>query len=196
MNTTAATHNDFAANIVKSIHAVLSANTAALPNSELLAHMLATWQAGGGVLPERMGLAPAAYRRMLARHFPQTDVPEQAPCGVMVNPERAAEAGELRRLLLEHRADEDEEREWMTDIVVAACMGGNHLWQDLGLWSRKELSELMRINFPALAARNDRDMKWKKFLYKQLCMAEGIYTCRAPSCQVCVDYQVCFGPEH
>jgi nitrogen fixation protein NifQ len=83
----------------------------------------------------------------------------------------------------------------MAGILVAACLGNDHLWQDLGLWSRRELSELMQRNFPELAARNDRDMKWKKFLYKQLCETEGIYTCRAPSCQECSDYEECFGPE-
>jgi nitrogen fixation protein NifQ len=38
-------------------------------------------------------------------------------------------------------------------------------------------------------------MKWKKFLYKQLCEEEGLYVCRAPSCQVCVDYERCYGSE-
>ena len=85
--------------------------------------------------------------------------------------------------------------EWITTIVVNGCMGNDHLWQDLGLWSRQELSTLMQRNFPSLAAQNDRDMKWKKFIYKQLCLQEGIYTCRAPSCEVCVDYQQCFGSE-
>ena len=74
-------------------------------------------------------------------------------------------------------------------------MASDHLWQDLGLWSRQDLSALMADNFPALKAKNDRDMKWKKFLYKQLCNQEGIYTCRSPSCEVCADYQACFGPE-
>ena len=81
------------------------------------------------------------------------------------------------------------------EIVTAACMANDHLWQDLGLWSRKYLSQLMTQNFPALAAKNNKDMKWKKFLYKQLCAQEGIYVCRAPSCEVCVDYAKCFGPE-
>ena len=65
----------------------------------------------------------------------------------------------------------------------------------LGLQVRGLPSLLMVRNFPRLAARNDRDMKWKKFLYKLLCETEGIYTCCAPSCAVCVDYHVCFGPE-
>jgi nitrogen fixation protein NifQ len=65
----------------------------------------------------------------------------------------------------------------------------------LGLWARSDLSALIGFNFPELAARNVHDMKWKKFLYKQLCEAEGIYICRAPSCSVCVDYHKCYGPE-
>ncbi|MCU7810980.1 MAG: nitrogen fixation protein NifQ, partial [Candidatus Thiodiazotropha sp. (ex Notomyrtea botanica)] len=74
-------------------------------------------------------------------------------------------------------------------------LGDDHLWQDLGLWQRSDLSRLMMVCFRPLARLNDRDMKWKKFLYKQLCETEGIYTCRSPSCKVCVDYDNCFGCE-
>lgn len=83
----------------------------------------------------------------------------------------------------------------MAHVIAAGCMASDHLWHDLGLWQRADLTALMRRNFPSLAARNVRDMKWKRFLYKQLCEAEGIYTCRAPSCEVCTDYHACFGPE-
>jgi nitrogen fixation protein NifQ len=74
-------------------------------------------------------------------------------------------------------------------------MGNDHLWQDLGLWSRDYLGLLMTQSFPALAAKNEHDMKWKKFLYKQLCEQAGINTCRSPSCEYCTDYLNCFGPE-
>jgi nitrogen fixation protein NifQ len=74
-------------------------------------------------------------------------------------------------------------------------MLSDHLWQDRGLWSRADLIALMRRNFPALARRNVKDMKWKRFLYKQLCEAEGIFTCRAPLCEACADFHVCFVPE-
>jgi nitrogen fixation protein NifQ len=102
---------------------------------------------------------------------------------------------ELRKLLLDNRSRVGQSETWMAHIVTAGCMGSDHLWQDLGLWSRKDLTRLMLENFKPLALRNSKDMKWKKFLYKQLCEAEGIYTCRAPSCEVCVDYRECFGPE-
>ena len=71
----------------------------------------------------------------------------------------------------------------------------NHLWQDLGLGSRSELSALMARWFPALVAKNAFDMKWKKFLYRQLCEREQLLICRSPSCAVCSDHDLCFGPE-
>ena len=166
-----------------------------LPNDEVLARMLASWRAGFGVLPACMGLSPEIYHYMLIRHFSGIELPEEAAARIDADPRRQPERADLRSLLLDHRANADISEAWIADIVVSACMGGNHLWQDLGLWSRRDLTDLIRTNFPALAASNDRDMKWKKFFYKQLCIQEGLYICRAPSCQVCVDYQECFGPE-
>ncbi|WP_366930755.1 nitrogen fixation protein NifQ [Marinospirillum sp.] len=43
--------------------------------------------------------------------------------------------------------------------------------------------------------KNHLDMKWKKFLYRQLCMDSGITYCRSPSCEACSDYAECFAPE-
>ena len=122
-------------------------------------------------------------------------MPDGADAGTKIEAEREPECAELRNLLLQHAVSDDEETRWMAEVLVAGCMGGDHLWQDLGLWSRKDLTRLLQNNFPALAAKNDKDMKWKKFLYKQLCVAEGIYVCRSPSCEVCPDYSDCFGPE-
>jgi nitrogen fixation protein NifQ len=88
----------------------------------------------------------------------------------------------LIKLLKQHSLTDGQESDWMIGIIVASCLGNDHLWQDLGLWSRAQLSAMLHHNFPTLAVKNDKDMKWKKFLYKLLCEAEGIYICRAPSC--------------
>ena len=74
-------------------------------------------------------------------------------------------------------------------------MRDNHLWQDMGLPNRALLSRLMAHNFPALAARNVGDMKWKKFFYRQLCEQANVPICKSPNCADCVDYRVCFGHE-
>jgi nitrogen fixation protein NifQ len=111
---------------------------------------------------------------------------------------RDDEVADVRALLMEHAdpaAGCRAEAERVAQAVAVACLGDNHLWQDLRFASRAELSSLMRQWFPALVARNHADMKWKKFLYKQLCEREELFICKAPSCDVCCDRPVCFGPE-
>ena len=180
----------------REVHDFLIDHRRGLPNDETLARMLATQAVGGGALPPGLGLRPEDYQALLAWHFPNAvppRIPRRPP--PLWDARLLEEKGELVNLLRLHRAGQDPSEGWLSEIVAAGCMANNHLWEDLGLWSRRDLSELMIRNFPALAARNDRDMKWKKFLYKQLCEQEGVYLCRAPSCAVCSDYAHCFGPE-
>jgi nitrogen fixation protein NifQ len=110
---------------------------------------------------------------------------------------RGDEVEDVFELLLEHadpRAGSAAECAAVAEAVAVACLGDDHLWQDLQLASRAELSTLMTRWFPTLAAKNVGDMKWKRFLYKQLCDRAQV-SCRAPSCGVCSDYARCFGPE-
>ncbi|MBL0166543.1 MAG: nitrogen fixation protein NifQ [Propionivibrio sp.] len=161
------------------------------PNRLLLASMLAGQGAGEGCLPAHLGLGTVRYAQMLAEYFPGDP---------LRSTERSApdlpEFEDLQKLLLEHRAGERDSECWMADIVATGCAGADHLWQDLGLTCRDELTRLMWVNFPALAQDNNADMKWKKFLYRRFCSNEGIYVCPAPSCGKCMDYARCFGPEH
>ncbi len=112
--------------------------------------------------------------------------------------QRADEVVDLVALLLDHAdpaAGPPHEIAVVAERVALGCLGDNHLWQDMHFASRAELSALMRRWFPALVAKNHADMKWKKFLYKQLCEREELFICKAPSCDVCCDRPVCFGPE-
>ena len=108
---------------------------------------------------------------------------------------RMEEFDDIVQLLLDHACDGSDATREMALCIANACMGDKHLWQDMGLPSRPALSELMRMRFPALAAKNSGDMKWKKFFYKQLCERAEIFICKAPTCGVCIDYDKCFGPE-
>lgn len=176
----------------ESLHQRILAHASGCANDGLLARMLASTALGVGVLPTDLGLGVVGVSLLLDRHFPGL---RWSLCDDARSIERFPEQDDLVVLLLEHADDDHAEIIDVARIVAAACTGGNHLWEDLGLWTRADLTELMTQNFPALAAKNDRDMKWKKFLYKQLCQREGIYICRAPSCEVCADYAKCFGPE-
>jgi nitrogen fixation protein NifQ len=177
------------------LHRELSARATGDGNDHVLACMIASWQAGTGAMPDWLGLPPAAFRCLLDHHFPGFPMDALAARAGAIESSRLEETDELMRLMLLDRTGLSPSEVWMAQVVAAGCMGADHLWQDLGLWSRADLSALMVRNFPPLAARNVKDMKWKRFLYKQLCETEGIYTCRAPSCEVCSDYRACFGPE-
>ncbi len=201
------------------VYARLMTRAVGAGNDQAFATMIASQAAGQGALPPWLGLGPAAYRCLLEYHFPgigidrvghlDSSLGRDCPgtfagldrvalsglAPILLQDPREDEREELARLLLMDKAGESPSEVWMAHVVAAGCMGSDHLWQDLGLTHRAELNALMRRNFPSLAARNLKDMKWKRFLYKQLCEAEGIYACRAPSCEVCTDYHVCFGPD-
>ncbi len=178
------------------IYSRLTAKPMATPNHEWLACMVASWCTGQGVLPDYLGLESDQFNALNNHFFPDCSIPEQqAPSGSKLDFSRMLEKEDLVNLLKHYCRPDTFEMDWMIAIIVAGCLGSDHLWQDLGLWSRSQLSAMLQYNFPELAAKNDQDMKWKKFLYKQLCEAEGLYLCRAPSCNVCIDYPKCYGPE-
>lgn len=109
---------------------------------------------------------------------------------------RDEEEEQLHQLLTRFRADPSPLCAWMTAIVARRAMSPRHLWQDLGLLERSELTRLMNEWFPTLAAANTDNMKWKKFFYRKLCELEGFSLCAAPTCSECGDFDNCFGEEH
>lgn len=158
----------------------------------------ARWSEEGSRLNQKVGLPPDAWARLLVKYFPHavtfsSDSASlgEADDGVFAMEER----NDLVRLLLGHRSLGVEEEEWAAWMVAGACARPDHLWQDLGLRDRSDVSALMETFFQPLAARNVRNMKWKKFLYREMCAAEGGFVCTSPICDVCVDYFRCFGPE-
>jgi nitrogen fixation protein NifQ len=165
------------------------------PIEETLARMLSSWFMGLGGMPNFLGLSENDFQSMMEFHFPSYKIDNIYNPRKNIDSKRLDETEDLHILLMKNRSLDTPSNRWMVDIVAAGCMGSDHLWQDLGLWNRNDLSKLMLDNFNSLAVRNDKNMKWKKFLYKQLCETEGIYTCRAPSCEVCKDYHNCFGSE-
>lgn len=179
----------------QAIYSRLMAVSTGMNNDDVLACMLTSVCVGEGAMPFHLGLTQLEYEALMQSHFPGVSLPASYMQAVQDDAQRFEEQTELLDLLMSHRRYASDETAWMAKIVVTGCMGGNHLWQDMGLWSRLDLTTLLNTNFPVLAQKNDKDMKWKKFFYKQLCQQEGIYVCRSPSCEVCPDYADCFGPE-
>lgn len=84
---------------------------------------------------------------------------------------------------------------WLASILARRALEPNHLWEDLGLAARADLSKLLDRHFGGLAARNTRNMRWKKFLYRSLCEAEGFSMCPSPTCDACGEFDICYGDE-
>jgi nitrogen fixation protein NifQ len=166
------------------------------PNQKWLACMVASWCAGSGVLPAYLGLKSADFSALNQTYFPDYSLPTQAAFGKQLDFSRMAERQDLINLLKQYSNPHVVEVDWIIAMLVAGCLGEDHLWQDLGLWARPQLTELLQYNFPELAAKNVHDMKWKKFLYKQLCETQGVYLCRVPSCEFCADYLNCYETEN
>ena len=146
-------------------------------------------------LTEALGLSPVALADLLSRYFP--DIGRYLPADTLGEDagEDELEEPDLRQLLLDHRSLGVIEEEWLAAIIARRSLGANHLWQDLGLFSRDELNTLIHRHFQGLILRNSGNMKWKKFFYRQLCERDGVSICKAPTCDACTDVVVCFGPE-
>lgn len=146
-----------------------------------------------------MGLTQARFTGLLDRYFPgaSREMYGEA-CNTACDqcmPLQDSEFDDLVQLLLDYRSDDAEQTEWLAYAIASGCMGGDHLYQDMGLPNRQALSDLLEQHFTALYLKNIGNMKWKKFFYKQLCERAEVKMCPAPSCQVCNDYHNCFGPE-
>ncbi|WP_432698459.1 nitrogen fixation protein NifQ [Marinobacterium sp. YM272] len=170
-----------------------------------LAHLILGPRLGIGCLPLNLGLEAAQFDALVERYFSDdSDLIAADPAEQHLIQTRS----ELREELMRIRDDERVELVELLEsfrvpsapqelslIIATGCLGGDHLWRDLGFPDRSLLSEMMQLAYPALKSLNDRDMKWKRFFYKQLCERGGGYVCRAPSCDQCSAYADCFGPE-
>lgn len=107
---------------------------------------------------------------------------------------------DVRAILLSHVRRDENRRAipasiWLARIIAARASHPGHLWTAMGLFERPELTAAIRRHLPTLAEANSRGMRWKRFLFKQVCDLGGSFMCKAPDCGVCSDYALCFGGE-
>ncbi|KAF2992370.1 nitrogen fixation protein NifQ [Methylocystis sp. MJC1] len=148
----------------------------------------------GDTLSSALGLDRAGLEALTAQWAPNArqffDL-QAEPQELFLDEEEA----QLHELLARFKSDTTPLCAWMISIVARRAMSPRHLWQDLGLIERSELTKLMAQWFPALASANVDNMKWKKFFYRKLCELEGFSLCAAPTCRECGDFDNCFGAE-
>ncbi len=163
----------------------------------VLACILAVAASEGGALHVQAGLSPDDLAALL-RCFPAADIPAgwRAPLPGAVGPSAEDdEAALVRDLLLARRSSVGEVGRWLAGMVARRAMEANHLWEDLGLRDREELTRLMARHFAPLATRNTNNMRWKRFFYRMMCEDDGFVMCATPVCTQCADFSLCFGDE-
>jgi nitrogen fixation protein NifQ len=101
----------------------------------------------------------------------------------------------VRALLVQNSSLEGSLGPWLAAIVARRALEPNHLWEDLGLAARPDLTKLLLRHFAPLAVKNSRNMRWKKFLYRSLCEAEGFTMCPSPTCDACPEFEICYGDD-
>jgi nitrogen fixation protein NifQ len=84
---------------------------------------------------------------------------------------------------------------WLAHILAARAALPGHLWIAMGLFERPQLTAAIRRYLPSLAVANHQNMRWKRYLYKQVCERNGVVICKAPNCGVCSDYALCFAVD-
>jgi len=146
-------------------------------------------------LTESLGLDRRVIGEVVDAVFPgaldlNDIVPEDADTG-----EDAPEEPDFREMLERNSNGDGQIAKWWSSIVARRCQAGDHMWRSMGLFSRKELTEAMCRYFKPLAAKNVLDIRWKKFLYRQLCTDLGLQVCRSPVCDVCPDLAFCTAEE-
>lgn len=149
---------------------------------------------GGGPLVWSVGLEAAALGQVVDRFFPRAGNSIRAishDLPLLRSEDEICLLDLLRRFSTSGSQFQCE----LASMIARRAQSPNHLWQDLGLRDRGELSCLMQLHFAPLAMRNNKDMKWKKFLYRMICRDAGYSLCAAPSCAECDDFAACFGDE-
>jgi nitrogen fixation protein NifQ len=160
----------------------------------VFASILAVAALQGEEVGEGVGLAAGDLATLLAQEFPAVrDIAaaRSRPTGISEDDEIAM----VRDLLLANRSTECETSRLLALMIARRALEPNHLWEDLGLRDRSELTRLMSRHFAPLADRNTKNMRWKRFFYRMMCEDDGFVMCSTPVCSQCNDFSLCFGEE-
>jgi len=143
---------------------------------------------------EPAGLTDDQMSELIQTCFPASRL-RAAPWAHSPPQPKDEEVAMVRDLLLANRSSDGKIGYWLSAMIARRSMEPNHLWEDLGLRERSELTRLLVRHFAPLAHRNIRNMRWKRFFYRMLCEDDGFVMCTTPVCTQCRDFDLCFGDE-
>ena len=175
-----------------------AATDAVSPDTQLFARLIAARDIRDELT--LLGLPQPAWRALLERHFVHAPAPVFASLPGLPpvdTSEHATFVETLHALLLTYAsaAVDTNDVRCLASIIAHACLRPDHLWRDLGLAGREEVTWMLTRYFPALVLLNVDNLRWKKFLAQQRALSLGLEPGPAPGCPGCEDYGHCF-PGH
>lgn len=186
--------------VYRALTATPAPSGAAPEDRHLFACLLAVTAREPHEITAALGLDAADLEAILDSYFPGIDrawLDEHAAPAETPPPECN---DDVLAVLLSHVPGGNPDRlraasAWLARAIAARAAHPGHLWTAMGFFERPQLTAAIRRHLPTLAAANDQNMRWKRFLYKQICDLNGGVMCKSPNCGVCSDYAVCFPAE-
>jgi nitrogen fixation protein NifQ len=192
-------HDPFAASAPRDFDRLAAARCDALlgapavprtPDAWLFARLVAARDVRGE-LP-LLGLSAEQLEALAARHFAGAMVP--APALAIADAGHAVFVTAMRGFLISLaalQADPDDAH-CLAAIIAHACLRPDHLWRDLGLRGRDDVTRMLERFFPEVVSRNVEGLRWKKLLARELALSMGATPGPAPGCPGCEDFGFCF----
>lgn len=147
-------------------------------------------------LTAALGLEQETIVAILQRFFPAIEYSSLLDFSAPVTKQPGEKNAEVLSIILSHLSDHAAEPAlWLAHILTARAAQPGHLWVSMGLFKRTELSAAIRRHLPSLAAANHQNMRWKRYLFKQVCDRNGGTMCKSPNCGICSDYALCFAED-
>lgn len=175
-------------------HLLAGACDALAPDTLLFARLIAARLDAGDLAA--LGLGREELAALMARHFPGAGVDMALPESPLADAPPFVD--DLIALLLQFDQPDApaaaEDARYLATVLAAACLRPDHLWRDLGLSGRDDVTDLLSRHYPALVARNTANLRWKAFLAQEVALAHGRSPGPAPGCPGCEDFGHCF-PE-
>lgn len=162
------------------------------PDAWLFARLVAAREVRGELpLP---GLSQEQFEALAARHFVEAVAEGPLHAHVITDAAHAEFAAAMRAFLLSLAAPhvDPEDVRSLAGIIAYACLRPDHLWRDLGLRGRDDVTRMLERFFPEVVARNVEGLRWKKLLARELALASGSTPGPAPGCPGCEDFGFCF----
>lgn len=164
------------------------------PDALLFAKLIATREVRGELA--LLGLSNDDLHALFQRHFALelTRIAAQPQAVSVITQQHAEFAAAMRALILKHASADvhADDARCLATIIAHACLRPDHLWRDLGLSGRDEVTAMLQRYFPTLESANVSNLRWKKFLAQQLTLSLGQEPGPAPGCPGCEDYRFCF----